>query len=97
MTTLKIALAQSPHRAAEAQTANGVIEVRALMVDRASGQRTWTSAWRYELLTNNTPQLTGSYTEMTEFASYLRVAGCELDWQPIYERVTRVGVAKGVH
>lgn len=101
-TTLRIALAQSPRRAAYAQTPHGVIEVRGLMIDRynattgASGQQTWTGAWRYELLTNGVPSWCGSYSEIVEAAGYLRADGRELDWQPVYERAASSQAMKGV-
>ena len=87
MTTLRIALAQSPLRAATAQ-AHSTVEVRALLTDlRVSGQQTWTRAARYELLCDGTPQMCGSYAEITEIASHLSgPSGESLDWQPVCER-----------
>ena len=87
MTTLRIALAQSPLRAATAQ-AHSQVEVRALLTDlRITGQQTWTRAARYELLCDGTPQMVGSYSEITEIASHLTTAnGGALDWQPVIER-----------
>lgn len=90
MTTLRIALAQSPIRAAFAQTQHGVVEVRALMVDRytsasgPSGQTTWTGAWRHCLYLNGVPSWQGSYSEIVEAASHLRANGNDLDWQPCW-------------
>lgn len=90
MTTLKIALAQSPQRAAWTE-AHGIIEVRALLTDRRNAhapttQQTWTHAMRYELLTNGVPQMVGSYREITEIASHIAHRGAPVDWQPVWER-----------
>lgn len=87
MTTLRIALAQSPLRAATAQ-AHSTVEVRALLTDlRVTGQQTWTRAARYELLTDGTPQMVGSYSEITEIAAHLTSpSGGALDWQPVWQR-----------
>jgi hypothetical protein len=85
MTTLRIALAQSPLRAATAQ-AQRQVEVRARLTDlRVTGQQTWTRAARYELLTDGMPQMYGSYAEIAEIASHLSGRqGEPLDWQPCW-------------
>ena len=87
MTTLRIALAQSPLRAATAQ-AHSTVEVRALLTDlRVTGQQTWTRQARYELLIDGQPQMCGSYTEITDLASHLTTAnGGALEWQPVWQR-----------
>lgn len=90
MTTLKIALAQSPTRAAWATSQQGgVVEVRGLLTDRyigataQSSQQTWTQAMRYELLSDGVPVMVGSYREIVEIAAHL--PGLP-DWQPVWER-----------
>lgn len=87
MTTLRIALAQSPLRAATAQ-AHSTVEVRALLTDlRVTGQQTWTRQVRYELLTDGIPQVCGSYGDIAEIASHLTSpSDGALDWQPVWQR-----------
>lgn len=93
MTTLKIALAQSPLRAATAETTHGTAEVRALMIDRytsatgANGQTTWTGAWRHCLYLNGVPSWQGSRGEIEDAAAHLTSpSGGALDWQPVWQR-----------
>lgn len=97
MTTLAIALAQSPIRAAAATSATqpqSLIEVRALLTDlRATGQQTWTRQVRYELCANGVPTVTGSYREITTLAAHLPGL---LDWQPMYERAAAQPTPLGV-
>lgn len=97
MTTLRIALAQSPIRSAYAVAQHGgVIEVRSLMVARADGQQTWTGSMRCALVINSQQQMCGSESEMIELTAYIPAPNGkrELDWQPVYERATPATRAK---
>lgn len=102
MTTLAIALAQSPIRAAwtHGAEAQSVVEVRALWRERADVDGAPMASLRYELLTTGVPQMVGSYAEITAIAAHLRApqgGWASLDWQPVYERATQPPVTGNDH